>query len=320
MKVFCFGDIHIGSSRYSFVEQQEDRISEWVVDAVKGYGCERVIFLGDVFKDRMHSGRDKDKAWEIFKGIAGVCDVVVIAGNHDYYDKQCRESGLKVFRGLEGVEVVDGGVVVESVGGKELLYVPWSWVVSEGRCRIEGYVAFGHFELKEAVRWEGSDQVDLEYLSGVDLVVSGHLHFRKRVGNVVYPGVVFQRSFGDGIEVGGVVVDLDTLKCEWVDGYGVKMLEAEDAEVLGECGRGCYVRVKDMKVVEKVKELGVVGVEYIPERINSYDAERFKDWDKEIKELDLWSMLDEYGKSVLGVGEREIEWLKSVCGRKEQGI
>jgi len=317
MKVFCFGDIHIGSSRYSFVEQQEDRISEWVIDAVKVYDCKKVVFLGDVFKNRMHSGRDKDKAWEIFKEIAGACDVVMVAGNHDYYDKQCKESGLKVFRGLEGVEVIDEGVVRESVSGRELLYVPWVWTVSEGRCRIGGHVIFGHFELKEAVRWEGSDQVGLEYLSSVNLVISGHLHFRKKVGNVVYPGVVFQRSFGDGIEVGGVVVDLDTLKCEWVDGYGVKMVEVDDAGVLGECGRECYVRVKDMKVVEKVKELGIVGVEYVPEQVNSYDAEKFRNWDKEIKNLDLWSMLDEYGKSVLEVGEREIEWLKSVCGREE---
>jgi DNA repair exonuclease SbcCD nuclease subunit len=182
-----------------------------------------------------------------------------------------------------------------------------------------GYIVFGHFELREAVRWENDDQVVLDYFAGAGLCVSGHLHFRKRVGNVVYPGVVFQRSFGDGIEVGGVVVDLDTLKCEWVDGYGVKMVEVEDAGVLEECNniRECYVRVKDMKVVEKVKELGIVGVEYIPEQVNSYDAEKFRNWDREIKDLDLWSMLDEYGKSVLGVGEREIEWLKGVCGREE---
>jgi hypothetical protein len=243
----------------------------------------------------------------------------MVAGNHDYYDKQCRESGLKVFSGLEGVEVVDSDVVVEKVDGKGLVYVPWAWVVSEERCRIEGYVVFGHFELREAVRWEGGDQVDLEYLAGVNLVISGHLHFRKRMGNVVYPGVVFQRSFGDGIEVGGVVVDLDTLGCEWVEGYGVKMVEVDDAGVLEECNniRECYVRVKDMKVVDKVKELGVVGVEYVPEQVNSYDAEKFRNWDREIKDLDLWSMLDEYGKSILGVGEREVEWLKSVCGRRE---
>jgi DNA repair exonuclease SbcCD nuclease subunit len=317
VKVFCFGDIHIGSSRYSFVEQQEDVISGWVIDAVRKYRCERVVFLGDVFKDRMHSGRDKDEAWEIFKEIASVCDVVMIAGNHDYYDKQCNESGLKVFRGLDGVEVVDEDVVVESVGGRELLYIPWAWIVSEERRRIEGYVAFGHFELKEAVRWESSDQVDLEYLAGVDLVISGHLHFRKRVGNVVYPGVPFQRSFGDSPEVGGVVVNLDTLELEWVDGYGVKMVEVEDVGVLRGCGRDCYVRVKNMEVVEKVNELGVVGVEYIPEQVCVYNEEQFKNWDKEVKDLDLWSMIDEYGKSVLGVGEREIEWLKSVCSGRE---
>jgi len=318
VKVFCFGDIHIGSSRYSFVEQQEDVISGWVIDAVRKYRCEKVVFLGDVFKDRMHSGKDKDKAWELFKEIAGVCNVVIIAGNHDYYDKQCRESGLKVFRGLDGVNVVDSSVVVESIDGKDLVYVPWAWVVDRENCKFNGHAVFGHFELREAVGWESNDQVTLDCFAGVGLCISGHIHSRKMVGNVAYPGVPFQRSFGDGVEVGGVVVDLDTLECEWVDGYGVKMLEVDDAEVLGGCSEGCYVRVKDVKAVEKVKEMGVVGVEYIPEQVNSYDAEKFRNWDKEIRELNLWNMLDEYGKNVLRVGEKEIEWLKELC-RKERG-
>lgn len=320
MKVFCFGDIHIGSSRYSFVERQEEAISGWVIDAVRKYGCERVVFLGDVFKDRMHSGKDKDKAWEIFKEIASVCDIVMIAGNHDYYDKQCRESGLKVFRGLDGVNVVDEGVVVENVGGKDLVYVPWVWVVDSDRekCKFDGHVVFGHFELRDVVGWKSDDQVALDCFAGVYLCISGHLHLRKMVGNVVYPGVVFQRGFGDGVDGGGVVVDLDTLKCEWVDGYGVKMVEVEDVEVLGGCSEGCYVRVKDMKVVEKVKEMGAVGVEYIPERISVYDKEKFDILDKGVKDLDLWEMIREYGESVLRVGEREMEWLKELC-RKERG-
>ncbi len=310
MKVFCFGDIHIGHSRYQWVREQEERLEEWVLGCVQEWGCQRVVFLGDCFKERFHSGRDKDRVWYLFRDIAKRVDVVVIAGNHDYYDRRCEESGLVVLRGMEGVQVVDGGVYRERVGGRDVVYVPWWWCVQEDRGRLEGDVVFGHFELREAVCWEGEEQVVLDDFDGVELVVSGHLHCRKVVRNVVYAGVPFQRSFGDDMKVGGVVVDLGNMEWKWVDGYGVRFVQVEGMDELeGLNVRNCYVRVKDKGLVDKVKGLGVVGVEYMPEAMRGYDeGSRVQALDN--VEIDLWQLLEEYGRRVLKVGNRELEWLR----------
>lgn len=309
MKWCCFGDVHIGSSRYQWVKDQEERISDWVLRSVQDYKCQRVVFLGDCFRDRMHTGKDKDRVWSLFRDIAKVVDVVVIAGNHDYYDKGCEESGLVVLRGMSGVQVVDSEVYRERLGGVDVVYVPWKWcVLREGDVR--GDVVFGHFELREAVLWEGREQVGLEDFSDAKLVVSGHLHMRNVVGKVVYVGVPFQRGFGDDVRVGGVVVNLETVEWEWVEGYGVRFVQVERVEDLdGLDVRNCYVRVKRKELVDEVRGLGVVGVEYMPEAVRSYDeGERVQALDGVV--IDVWQLLEEYGRKVLRVGDRELEWLR----------
>jgi len=310
MRCFCFGDIHIGPTRYQWVKDQEERLCEWVLKSIQEYSCQYVIFLGDCFRDRMHTGKDKDRVWFLFREIAKVVDVVLIAGNHDYYDRRYDESGLVVLKGVSGIEVVDDKVYGEMLGGREVVYVPWRWCIQEGKERLEGDVVFGHFELREVVDWDGREQVSLDDFNDVKLVVSGHLHFRKVVGKVVYAGVPFQRSFGDGIDVGGVVVDLGSMVWEWVDGYGVRFIQVERMEELnGLDVRNCYVRVKDKGLVDKVKELGVVGVEYMPEAMRGYDmSKRVQALDGAV--IDLWQLLDEYGRKVLKVDDRELKWLR----------
>jgi DNA repair exonuclease SbcCD nuclease subunit len=318
MKVFGFGDIHFGSSRYSFVRDQEEKLCEWVLRLVKEWKCQRIVFLGDCFRERWHSGKEKDRVWMLFKEIAKEVDVVMIAGNHDYYDKACEESSLVVFRGMSGVQVVDMEVWEDRVAGKDVMYVPWKWSLG-GREKLEGDVVFGHFELREAVNWEGEGQVGLDDFEGIKAVVSGHLHFRKKVGNVLYPGVPFQRNFGDGVEVGGVVVDLENMNCFWIDGYGVKFVQVDKVEDLnGLDVSKCYVRVRERGLIEKVKRLGVIGVEYIPKQVRGYDeGEKLQELEREMK-IDLWQLLEEYGRKVLKVGDKESKWLKDRC--KENAV
>jgi len=312
MKVFCFGDVHIGASRHQFVREEEDCLGEWVLGCVKRYGCERVVFLGDFFKERMHTGRDKDKVWHLLKEISKVVDVVVVAGNHDYYDKNCEESAVEVFSS-DGIEVASSCVMQEEVGGRKILYVPWKWVFGKGV--LDGDVIFGHFELAEAVSWQSEEQVNLQNFRNARVVVSGHLHFRKRIGNVYYAGVPFQRSFGDGLEGGGAVVDLESLKVEFVNGYGVKFVEVEsieDLKKLDGIGR-CYIRVRERNLLKVVEEYegDIVGFEYLPSEVCSGSEDLMVLQDVKRK-IDVWELLGEYGEKVLKLDEKGIEWLKGV--------
>jgi DNA repair exonuclease SbcCD nuclease subunit len=315
VKVFCFSDIHIGPCRYQFVKDQEDRLVEWVLENVRKNECDRVLFLGDCFRERWHSGREKDRVWLLFKEISSKVDVVLIAGNHDYYDKNCQESSLVVFRNMSSVMVVDEDIQKDRIARKDVVHVPWKCSLQRGK--LEGDILFGHFELREAVSWDGEGQVTLRDFDRVGLVISGHLHFRKKVGNVLYIGVPFQRGFGDAVEGGGMVVDLEDMSYSWVDGYGVKFVQIDKEDDLYRFDvNKCYVRVKDIRLVERVKKLGVVGVEYVPEQVTGYSEDMFQEWEREIKKIDLWGLLGEYGRQVLKVGDRELEWLRQNCGEE----
>jgi hypothetical protein len=82
---------------------------------------------------------------------------------------------------------------------------------------------------------------------------------------------------------------------------------AEDLEGLDV--RNCYVRVKDKGLVDKVKELDIVGVEYMPDVVRSYDeGSRVQALDG--VEINVWKLLEEYGRNVLRVGDKEFQWLK----------
>jgi DNA repair exonuclease SbcCD nuclease subunit len=316
MRVFCFGDIHIGPSRYQFVRDQEEKLAEWVLSAVRDFGCGRAVFLGDCFKERWHEGRDKDKVWCLFRDIAKVVDVVIIAGNHDYYDRKCDESGLIVLKGLSGVCVVDDrACAYESLDGRDVVYVPWRWTIrEEERKRLAGDVVFGHFELVDAVNWISEEQITMEEFRYVNKVVSGHLHFRKEIGKVIYSGVPFQRGFADASETGGVVIDLRTLEHILVDGYGIKFVQVEKSEDLDKLDvQKCYVQVRKRELAQEAQRRGAVGVEYVPEGIITYDEEKLRSWEDEVVRMDLWQLLEEYAKKVLKVGDRELEWLRGRC-------
>lgn len=108
MRIFAFGDFHFGDSRYSWVEEQEKQLLSWVSRQFWENDCDLFVILGDVFRSKMHSEKDKDRVFRFLSDLTEKVDsVVLIAGNHDYYDKECNESGVRIFQDIEGLRVVD---------------------------------------------------------------------------------------------------------------------------------------------------------------------------------------------------------------------
>jgi hypothetical protein len=67
--------------------------------------------------------------------------------------------------------------------------------------------------------------------------------------------------------------------------------------------------VKRKELVDEVRGLGVVGVEYMPDVVRGYDeGKRVQTLDDLV--IDVWRLLEEYGRKVLKVGDRELEWLR----------
>jgi len=279
MRVFCFGDVHFGGSRYKVVQEQEDRLVEWVGSWVKNFMCREIVILGDLFKDRVPDPRVKDRVGFFLDELTRLVDKVwVVAGNHDYYDKGCEESGLAIYRFIDGCEVVDEDVVVD--GNKVL--VPW----------------------KVARNWLSSlddEQISVDVFREAELVVAGHIHDRKQLRNVLHVGVPFKRSFSD-LGTGGVVVDLANGQWWRVDGYGVDFVKGLEDDL-----SGCIVRVGKEEEVEEAKRRGALYVEYVPEAVRGYDVD--VSIETEIKgKLDLVEVVREYGRKVLGLDEEGVEW------------
>jgi DNA repair exonuclease SbcCD nuclease subunit len=320
MNIFCFGDIHIGSSKYQFVKEQEDKLIEWALNNVRENDCNRIVILGDLFKNKVHEPWDKDKVWWILRSLSEKVDTVVLAGNHDYYDKRCRDSGIRVYDGTSGLQIVDTGIYSEDVGGKRLLYVPWQWNL-ERDSEIEGDIVFGHFEVKELVSWSSEEQVSIKEFDQVGMVFSGHIHkVMHNFKNFLYVGVPFQRNFGDGIG-GGVAVSTEydeegNIYWYLVNSYGVKLVNMNSVDDLIEYGgEKIYVRTTSKEVVDNLRIMNradVVGVEYIPDAVSGYNESQFQNWENKLSQIDTWGMLEEYGKQVLKLNDKQVEWLKGV--------
>jgi hypothetical protein len=59
-----------------------------------------------------------------------------------------------------------------------------------------------------------------------------------------------------------------------------------------------------------------MGVEYVPGVVRGYDeGKRFQELEEKTK-IDLWQLLEEYGRKVLKVGGKELEWLMNLYREK----
>jgi hypothetical protein len=100
------------------------------------------------------------------------------------------------------------------------------------------------------------------------------------------------------------------LRWEWVNGYGVRFVQVEKLDDLYQFDVGnCYVRVRERGLMNEVRRLGVVGVEYMPEVVRRYDVgSKIQALDRVV--IDIWQLLEDYGRKVLKVRDREIQWLR----------
>ena len=110
-------------------------------------------------------------------------------------------------------------------------------------------------------------------------------------------------------------MDLESLKVEFVNGYGVKFVEVEsieDLKKLDGIGR-CYIRVRERNLLKVVEEYegDIVGFEYLPSEVCSGSEDLMVLQDVKRK-IDVWELLGEYGEKVLKLDEKGIEWLKGV--------
>jgi hypothetical protein len=205
----------VGDPHVQVQNLTESRVlNDFVISEARANGCHGVLCLGDLFHGFSVLHVSVVKEWARFVSEAThELFVRLIAGNHDYAAQDGGDSALDALA-LGGAEIVWN----QSVGPIELndcFYLPFirDSKKFEEFCRSipPGRVLFCHQGFNGA-RFNsgfydpnGADPACVAHLSAV---VSGHVHTRQSVANVLYMGSPRQGDFGDaGIDKNVFVIE-----------------------------------------------------------------------------------------------------------------
>ena len=182
-------DTHFGAKQNSITwfNSQSDFIYKQLIPSIKRIsGGVRLIHMGDVFDSRASiSVYIAKKVRKIFEDLAEVCEeVIIIAGNHDFYSPNTDEYDSLSLT-LENIDRVRL-VIKDCYQTDEYLFVPWyKWDGLEIPNNVK-YV-FAHTDIV------GQDP---NIRKGVK-VFSGHIHYPFFKGNRYNLGSCYSLDFSD---------------------------------------------------------------------------------------------------------------------------
>ena len=132
---------------------------------------------------------------------------IIIVGNHDWFNLECKEHSLEVLKTLSNVIVVDKPMVIDNM---------WFFPYIHDKQRIKDEfehikeistdekILLGHFDITLFDYGNGhvcSDGLDLQDFKYFPLVISGHFHKYQKHENVVYLGTPYSHSFGESNQI-----------------------------------------------------------------------------------------------------------------------
>lgn len=159
-----------------------------------------VIWLGDLLDTKeVVRGSCLNTYLEYFQGRGARVEHIVLVGNHDYFNLECKDHSLQPLKLLSNVTVVDAPWTHDG-----MLLLPYTHKSVELRKALADNSGFpimiGHLEVSGFDFGNGhicEEGLSLEDFKDFDLVVSGHFHKYQKTGNLVYLGTPFSHSFGE---------------------------------------------------------------------------------------------------------------------------
>lgn len=257
MRAFIFGDTHTGRYFIEDITKASMAVWDWAYDIIQTKKIDAVFFLGDRCRSRDPEGLIRDIADRGLVRLSELVPVYCICGNHDFYFKSGSiENNYGILSKWKNIHVISDNIVVK-FGDINVEFLAYG---SEPSGR--GQYLMMHDEIEGMLHWV-KDGVSREKLKSYKKVYSGHIHYRKIDGNMVYVSVPFQQNFGDGKEVGGLILDLNTGKEDWVGGFGPKFITGLTANI-----NGNIVRVETDSEREEALKRGAIWVEVIGKEEN----------------------------------------------------
>lgn len=189
-----FGDPHSKKSKIGHIQKAFEIANKLGND---------VIWLGDMLDTKeVIRGECLNAYYNQFK--ASKLHHYVLVGNHDWFNLECKDHSLEVFKSLPNVEVIDYPTRIRNI-----LFLPYFHDLNKFR--------------KALMEWDGADILVMhqgvttfDYGNGIieqngikqeellqegkfpfKLIVSGHFHKYQKSGNLVYMGTPFSDSFGE---------------------------------------------------------------------------------------------------------------------------
>ena len=194
-KSLIFTDLHVGISND---KPSRQKIAENVIDEIIGHiemdGIQQVFFLGDLFHQRTSiEVTSLNVANDLVRKLASTCEVFLLQGNHDLYEKyNSIITSLNIFD-LHNVNIISVPTEIR-LNGQNVLLVPWlcgttlQEHITKNGLSDKYDMMMGHFDIGYSgdIRNKGQKYVDA-YKSGTqnfssvqtDNIISEILHHTK---------------------------------------------------------------------------------------------------------------------------------------------
>lgn len=206
-KALIIGDPHITPKSLEIAEE--------LFSIIEDRPEKLVIFLGDIL-DTKEVIRGKCLNFLYEKLSSSKKRFVMLVGNHDYFNLECKDHSLKVFKKLENVEVVDG--LYKFPENPALYAIPYIHDQEDIKKTFKKIpkdsILLAHLDVKGFDYGNGficEEGITTRSLSKFKKVISGHFHKYQEKGKLVYLGTPFSHSFGEsGQEKYIAAMDLET--------------------------------------------------------------------------------------------------------------
>lgn len=306
---FIITDTHFGVKQNSttWLNSQMDFFYKQLIPHIKQckeselYHSIRLIHMGDVFDSRSTiSTLVATKVVELFTELCKWCEVIIIAGNHDFYSPNSDEvDTLNLLLKNTGATLYTKDFEMNRIPNTNdyELFIPWyKWgnetIDSMMQYYGEGIVnIFAHTDIV-------NERIPFTHLSEETRVFSGHIHipyFKKNLYNV---GSCFALDFADANRERGYYVMVDNGKPEFYPNKcSIKFWRLYNEDIfnkkkIDKISNKDYVEVyvsqtnmMDVKYVERINEMTkeLKNIWIIPqtEELVGDDLERFEGYDIE---------------------------------------
>lgn len=328
-KIVIITDLHLGihKNNLKFLKSQMDYFENEFIPYLKNNNIKKVFILGDIFDNRqslnifvfrefLRKFFDKMKSFELH----------ILLGNHDiYYNTEISVHSLDLFKDYENVNIYEN-IEKITIDNREILMIPWQ--IGNFSITEKADIAMGHLDLsgfnmyKQKISDEGISPI--KFYENFKLTFSGHFHIRSiktnNYSDIIYVGSPYQLTRNDsGEDRGFVVLDLETLKYEFIDNKNcIKFITVKyPQEITKEMIQGNVVDVnieynkdyneqKFKDYLSKIENFEPVFPP-IPKIINNF-LEISEDKNIDIINVSLESVISEYIKECLDINNRsEIE-------------